>query len=151
MALQKISDSEKWPENLGVGKPYDEEIDNRLEKYMKAIIYEKLGRTNETEKLFQEIVSFQTELSHFRSTDLLKALVLKKSGKESESNMLIDSWKTTLGNNPIAQWCIAAYMGDIESANRLLNKKNLEKQATPWEVQYRDPDFELMVNLLKNK
>lgn len=150
MALQKISDSEKWPENLGVGKPYDEEIDNRLEKYLKAIIYEKLGRRTETEKLFQEIVSFQTELSHFRSTDLLKALVLKKSGKELESNMLIDSWKTALGNNPIAQWCIATYMGDNESANRLLNKKNLEKQATPWEVQYRDPDFELIVNLLIN-
>lgn len=35
-ALKSIKASEEWPENLGVGKPYDDQIDKRLEDYLEA-------------------------------------------------------------------------------------------------------------------
>ena len=34
--MKSVEDSKKWPENLGVGKPYDNMIDNRLENYLEA-------------------------------------------------------------------------------------------------------------------
>ena len=37
-AMQSLEASKKWPENLGVGKPYDNLIDNRLENYIEAKI-----------------------------------------------------------------------------------------------------------------
>jgi hypothetical protein len=36
-ALVFIRAAEEWPENLGVGKPYDSEVDLRLEKWMSAL------------------------------------------------------------------------------------------------------------------
>ena len=44
-ALQFISASKLWPLNLGVGKPYDEDIDMRLEDWMSYLIYEKTGKS----------------------------------------------------------------------------------------------------------
>lgn len=41
-ALKCVDDSEVWNENLGVGKPYDDEIDLRLENYIRAKAYEGL-------------------------------------------------------------------------------------------------------------
>ncbi|MBC9796787.1 DUF5107 domain-containing protein [Sinomicrobium weinanense] len=41
-ALQKLEESEAWPENLGVGKPYQSMIDSNLENSMRVYIYQKL-------------------------------------------------------------------------------------------------------------
>src|SRR5690606_5074684 len=43
-ALASLQKSKEWPENLGVGKPYDENIDLRLENYLEALIYEKMNQ-----------------------------------------------------------------------------------------------------------
>lgn len=43
-ALKKIDDAELWPENLGVGKPYPEMINNDLENSLRAAIYKKSGK-----------------------------------------------------------------------------------------------------------
>ncbi len=44
-ALKRIGESREWPSNLGVGKPYDELIDNKLEDWLSAIVYHRLGDT----------------------------------------------------------------------------------------------------------
>lgn len=43
-ALAHVNAAEQWPEHLGVGKPYQDRIDDDLENFMKAKIYEKMGR-----------------------------------------------------------------------------------------------------------
>ncbi|WP_215224252.1 DUF5107 domain-containing protein [Echinicola shivajiensis] len=42
-ALDKIEESEEWPWNLGVGKPYPELIDNQLERSLKVMVYKRMG------------------------------------------------------------------------------------------------------------
>jgi hypothetical protein len=42
-ALLDVEQSKQWPENLGVGKPYNEDIDLRAEDYLTARCYEKLN------------------------------------------------------------------------------------------------------------
>jgi hypothetical protein len=42
-ALKCVDDSEIWSESLGVGKPYDDMIDMRLENYLRAEAYEGLN------------------------------------------------------------------------------------------------------------
>ena len=44
-AAQKVAQSRLWPENLGVGKPYDEFVDNTLEDWLDAVILHRTGRT----------------------------------------------------------------------------------------------------------
>jgi tetratricopeptide (TPR) repeat protein len=43
-ALSQIDKSRLWPENIGVGKPYDEDIDTRAEDYMSAHCHEKMNK-----------------------------------------------------------------------------------------------------------
>ena len=43
-ALAFIKEARLWPENLGVGKPYDEDIDTRLEDWMEYQCYLKSGK-----------------------------------------------------------------------------------------------------------
>lgn len=58
--------SKKWPENLGVGKPYDNMIDNRLENYLEAKVAKKQGdRQKELEILhWLQIINFQESISN---------------------------------------------------------------------------------------
>lgn len=49
-ALKKIDEAEKWPLNLGVGRPYPELINNDLENAMRARIYEEMGNLNLKQK-----------------------------------------------------------------------------------------------------
>jgi hypothetical protein len=44
--LDLIGRAELWPENLGVGKPYEEDIDLRLEDWMKYLCYRKMGKSD---------------------------------------------------------------------------------------------------------
>jgi hypothetical protein len=46
-ALVFIRAAEEWPENLGVGKPYDSEVDLRLEKWMSALCLQGMHRPAE--------------------------------------------------------------------------------------------------------
>lgn len=41
-SLSKIQESEEWPRNLGVGKPYPELIDNQLERSLKVMVYQRM-------------------------------------------------------------------------------------------------------------
>ncbi len=46
-ALQKVVEARRWPENLGVGKPYDDMIDGRLEDEIEKLI----RQTKKTKRL----------------------------------------------------------------------------------------------------
>src|SRR5690606_3396169 len=46
-----VTQSRLWPENLGVGKPYDDEIDSRLEDWMDYLCSNKLKKPGGDELL----------------------------------------------------------------------------------------------------
>jgi hypothetical protein len=39
-----VASAREWPENLGAGKPYPEDVDERLEDWVQALCLEKSGR-----------------------------------------------------------------------------------------------------------
>ncbi|SHG26542.1 protein of unknown function [Salegentibacter echinorum] len=75
-ALRKIKESEKWPSNLGVGRPYPELINNDLENALRAAIYKKSGN----KKLFKEqIRKFDDQDVVDKETLLRKIRAISKS------------------------------------------------------------------------
>lgn len=54
-ALARLEESRLWPKNLGVGKPYDELIDNQLEDCLCAIIYARTGKSSVAEEYLAKI------------------------------------------------------------------------------------------------
>jgi hypothetical protein len=76
-AIQYIEASKKWPSNLGVGKPYEEDIDLRLEEWMSYICYKGSGQTEEAQSSIKKIQ--QMSRSYPSANDLVTAWAMEKS------------------------------------------------------------------------
>ena len=148
--LKSVETSKEWPENLGVGKPYDNMIDSRLEDYMEAQAYAGLGDKQKSEALLASVVGYPSARSHFGSGNLLSALALRESGKQAEADRMVASWATGFPENRIAQWCAAVYNGEKEKAAGILESRNDQADTTPWETSFRDANFDLIVRLFSN-
>ena len=146
-ALKSIKASEEWPENLGVGKPYDDQIDKRLEDYLEAKVYEKKGETAKAQTLLDKVSSHPTSTRNFESAHLLTALALRDTGKQAEADKLVASWKKDFPESKPAQWCTAVYRGNMDQARELLSSRYASNETTPWETGYRDTNFDLIARL----
>lgn len=150
-ALRYIDASKEWPENLGVGKPYEELIDSRLENYLTAKACAGLGEKQKADALLHSVAAYKTMPSRFGSGDLLVALALRESGNEQEANRLVSSWQTNHPSNRIAQWCASVYKGEKEEARKLLSTRTEDSDTAPWEASTRDSNFDLLVRLFPVK
>jgi hypothetical protein len=71
-ALSQIDKAREWPENLGAGKPYDEDIDSRAEDCLAAFCYHKLNDSVKAspfaarERLINERLKAQPEEEMYR-------------------------------------------------------------------------------------
>lgn len=145
--MKSVEASKEWPENLGVGKPYDNMIDSRLEDYLEAKAVAGQGDGQKASALLSAVAGYQTSHSYFDSGNLLSALALRELGKESEANRMVTSWSTDFPENRIAEWCTAIYRGEKEKAAEMLKSRKEQTDTTPWESFFRDSDFELIVRL----
>ncbi|MCD8268293.1 MAG: DUF5107 domain-containing protein [Parabacteroides sp.] len=145
--LTSVEASKEWPENLGVGKPYDNMIDSRLEDYLEAKAYAGQGNKKKADALLAAVARYQSPRSHFSSANLLSAFALRESGKQAEADRMVASWQADFPDNRIAQWCAAIYQGEKEKAAGMLKSRNDQADTTPWESSFRDSNFDLVVRL----
>ena len=145
--MKSVEASKEWPENLGVGKPYDDMIDSRLEDYLEAKAYAGQGDKQKASALLSVVAEYKTSRSYFGSGNLLSALALRESGKESEADRMVSAWSTDFPENRVAQWCTAIYRGEKEKAAGMLQSRNDQTDTTPWETSFRDSNFGLIVRL----
>ena len=64
-AIQFVQAAKLWPENLGEGKPYDADIDERLENWLLYIAYSHLHKTTDAETALKKIIDFIPVRDHF--------------------------------------------------------------------------------------
>lgn len=143
--MKSVEASKEWPENLGVGKPYDNMIDSRLEDYLEAKAAVGQGDSRKASALLSAVAGYKTSRSHFGSGNLLSALALRESGKVQEADRMVAAWSTDFPENRVAQWCTAIYRGEKEKAAGMLQSRNDQTDTTPWEASFRDPNFGLIV------
>lgn len=77
-ALAFIGQLRLWPQNLGVGKPYDNEIDSRLEDWMEYLCNTKLKKAG-SEALLNHILKFTPRIENTVSNFI-------------PSNALVSAW-----------------------------------------------------------
>ena len=63
-ALALINISKLWPENLGAGKPYDEDIDIRLENWLSYICFKKLKIDDSAKLMLNTIIHFEPHIKN---------------------------------------------------------------------------------------
>ena len=56
-AAKRVAESRMWPKNLGVGKPYDELIDNTLEDWLDAVICQRTGNTAKAAEYMKKVAA----------------------------------------------------------------------------------------------
>jgi len=146
-ALKFIAQSRTWPENLGVGKPYD--VDERLPDFLEAMCYQELGNKKKVVSLDNAIISY-SQIKGYKpsgSADLLSAWLLRKNGKKAEADDLVGTLKKI---NPAAKntrWVEAMFSGNKSQSALIGNEEEIIKTVDPYQTVVVDTDFVLMLKL----
>jgi hypothetical protein len=101
-AEKKVAEAFVWPRNMGVGKPYDDQIDTRLEDWLNAMIAIKTGNTTNKDLNLRKVAQ-STHRVNDPST-LLQCIALSKLGDKQKANVLFDNWSSLQRNNKIKEW-----------------------------------------------
>lgn len=110
-ALSKISTARMWPSNLGVGKPYDEDIDDRLEDYMESLCFAGMKNKREAAAKLNEIIQ-RKGANDFGS--FIAAEANKKAGDVKNGERLIAEWLESDPENELSNWSMNAFNGKID-------------------------------------
>ncbi|MGN6438893.1 MAG: DUF5107 domain-containing protein [Agriterribacter sp.] len=113
-AKKLIAQARLWPETLGVGKPYDEDIDARLEDWM-----EYLAGNQKQKQLLERIQKFtprvdNTVRNFIPSNALISAWAIEKTeGKEKAIEWLNSQISEHADQQKILEWSKAVFEGSI--------------------------------------
>jgi Tfp pilus assembly protein PilF len=109
-ALSFISYAKKWPPNLGVGKPYQENIDERLEDWISYLCYAKMGKSQQAKLSLQKIIDFKpqienTDINFFPANELLTAWAIEELDTKLKASEWLQQEVKKYPDNKIIQWC----------------------------------------------
>jgi Tfp pilus assembly protein PilF len=77
-ASKNVADARLWLENLGVGKPYQADIDERLEDYLEGICQENLGKKEVAKGFFEKVKTWKKEDAKSNFNDVLSNFFMDK-------------------------------------------------------------------------
>ena len=107
-ALKMIEKSKQWPENLGVGKPYD--VDTRIQDYLNAYCLEKMNKASETAGLKKSIVDYTNTHKRPSFSNILALETLQAQGDTSAAEDLV--MKMQNSGSPVQKWVVATAKKD---------------------------------------
>ncbi|MDP4251325.1 MAG: DUF5107 domain-containing protein [Bacteroidota bacterium] len=93
-ALSFINQAKEWPENLGVGKPYPENEDSRLEEWMSYRCFTALKKTEQAAAALKSILEFRaitdnTVPNFFAANALVTAWACEQSGHIEDGRLYL--------------------------------------------------------------
>jgi tetratricopeptide (TPR) repeat protein len=112
--LAMVQQAKLWPENLGVGKPYDEDIDVRFEEWMSYLAHVNMKNTEDGRRSLEKISAFTRSLNnpsvkYFAANHLLTAWAMEKQGHRSDALKWLDSQIQKDPRNKVLLWCKYAF------------------------------------------
>ena len=134
-ALDYIALARLWPENLGAGKPYDEDIDERMEDWLAYQNYVHLKNDASAGQMLDNILSFdkkQGDQSNITANNLITAWAFEKKGVPGQGQIYLQKLLEKNPGNVWAQWMMNAYNGktytlpDESESNTDVNYKVLK-------------------------
>jgi tetratricopeptide (TPR) repeat protein len=137
-----------WPENLGVGKPFD--VDERLENFLLAVAAAKTGDREKAGRLYASVCADTERFrTNWDSVHLVGALALKESGKAAEAERLFADWRGVRGGeDPVFSWAIARFNGDEKGAQDVLAKLRSARAGITWDLGTGDRNFPLVMEIM---
>jgi hypothetical protein len=142
-ALVYANNAYKWPENLGVGRPYN--VDERDEDFIGAMIQEKLGNKKLSSELFGKVAEYNGgKPAGGNPVNYLSVMALKKLGRPEESTRYFDQWIALTRNKKMVEWAKLMISGKKSEAVAVMKSLAEEGEGTPWNPAGTDADFRLI-------
>ena len=142
-AIKSISNARLWPENLGVGKPFN--VDERIEDYFEAVCHDRKEEEDLSNQFYKKVVQFNEDIKpRYSSVDYLYLTSLLALGRSEEVENYLQAWEKANPRDPIQKWCKAMIDGDKTQAEKIAKQINTESGGTPWDPQYADTEFEII-------
>ncbi len=140
-ARTSIARARTWPENLGVGKPYD--VDTRIEDFLQGYCFFREGKAERAEALFQKVVDAgERTFAAFDSQTFLSVLAYEYLGKKDKAKALIERWSKKR-NDSVARWAHTVFEGGAVDSF-VPSGAFLSSEGTPWNPVKRDSSFKLV-------
>jgi predicted Zn-dependent protease len=152
-AITLLDEARKWPENLGVGRPYD--ADERIEDFLESLCYKQMGNRDKENALKQRVADFTLASvdynafmgSNKNSSTLLGAFVIRDLGQKEKADQMMHEWFKGDEKDKIAQWAMAAYSSNFSEAQKLAEDMETTEDGTPWNPSIQDFSFELVKDI----
>ena len=145
-AIQYAKKAILWPKNLGVGKHYD--VDERLDNYLIAYAYEKLGKKEESISFYNKIIGYKTPNYLNESSKLYIQLeVLKKFNRDQLISEINDKYAQKEEDNRYIEWAFSKFKN---SSSDKLEKKilNSKSEIQVYDTKYIDTEFKLVTDIV---
>lgn len=89
-ATTLVAAAREWPERLGEGKPYEADVDERLEDWLSASILERSGRREEAVRIWTRLAA---DTRHTGTTsDVLRLWSLERLGRGTDAAAGLKEW-----------------------------------------------------------
>ncbi|NAS10469.1 DUF5107 domain-containing protein [Poritiphilus flavus] len=126
-AAEILTASKEWPENLGVGKPYD--VDTREQDYLLGVCHEKLGQQSEARSFFEGVADHTLKNSHHQQIrHLFGLLALRKLQNSSGENELLSALESSADSkNNINKTVLALFKDQSQLLTSLKSQGNMEE------------------------
>jgi len=112
-----LEQSKKWPENIGVGKPYTP--DERQIDYLMARAFEELGQSDKSKSLLKRITAYTLKTEHKNTIDHLFGLLAAKKLNANESGLL-DHLEQLISKNDVkGQAALALFKNDVSALEKI--------------------------------
>lgn len=113
-ALQFIASAKLWPVNLGVGKPYEEDIDERLEDWLNYQCYTNLGNKTAAGQSLEKIIAFSPKVDNtvrnfLPGNNLVSAWAIEKTTTGKTAEEWLRKQAALYPANKIVQWTLHYY------------------------------------------
>ncbi len=106
-ALVMIGKARMYPANLGVGMPYDADIDSRVEYFLEGLCQEGLKKSDRAKISFDKVIA-QSQWPAGNGT-LITAWALRKNGLAEKGESQLKQWAEQVPSDAMAAWSLAAY------------------------------------------
>jgi thioredoxin-like negative regulator of GroEL len=148
MAVYYIDEARKWPENMGIGKPYH--VDERLEDYMQLICLDDADQEKKKE-LILRIAAYRKENpdSPYGSADFISMLLLKATGEQGAAGRIAENWQTVNPDDLALRWATACLQGNTKETEKLSLLEPPVRTALPYEILFEDRPFLFIKKLFK--
>lgn len=125
-AKRKISEARLWPRNLGVGKPFEENIDYRIEHWLEAIIADMEEDGKGKKEHLQKTIENNRENTSIYA--LIGILACYHLGERNEADRQFAEWLFNQQTESIKEWGSSIYnsskandkLFDYESMKRII-------------------------------